>query len=311
MVVWGIIALIALVGLMQTIAWGEVQTALESSDQGWLVWAGVTIVVTQLLKTTRWYALLKAHQLYPSWWQLLKVHLIGQGLNTFMPIRIGEVARIQWLQPYDRAFVLSTITIEKGADLLCFIAMAVLLTLGTTLPPWLSEQFRFFAISSALIMVAIGALLVVSGKEWLTRIIGTVGVFRPLLSRYLRFREGWRQITRPMDALLLMVLSAAIWSMAILTNICLLAAFALPTTWVSATVLLVVLQIGITVVALPATIGIFEYLCMVTLGWFAVPESLAFSMGVVLHLLVLIPSMAGIWLARPTTMARESKQPLE
>ena len=66
---------------------------------------------------------------------------------------------------------------------------------------------------------------------------------------------------------------------------------------------MIVLQIGITIVTVPATIGIFEYLCVLTLGWFGVPAPLALSVGLVLHLLVLIPGAAGVWFARPASRA--------
>lgn len=297
--VWGGIALAALFGLTQTIAWAEVRTALQTATIGWIVAAFITLGITQLLKAIRWQMLLKAHDIAPSWGELLKVQLMGQGLNTFLPVRIGELARVHSLKNYDRALVLSTITIEKSADLLCFGAMAVFLTLVTTLPVWLTDQFRLFAITTTLAITGAVMVLAVSRETWLTRSLGKVAWLHPVLVRYLRFRAGWRQMTRPLDVLLLVGWSGAIWGTAIFTNICLLAAFGVPVSWVSATVLLVVLQIGITVVALPATIGIFEYLCVLTLGWFAVPEPVAFSIGVVLHFLVLIPSAAGIWVVRP------------
>lgn len=299
LLVWGGIALAALFGLTQTIAWTEVRTALQTADIGWIVAAFATLGITQLLKTVRWQMLLKSHHITPSWGELLKVQLMGQGLNTFLPVRIGELARVQWLKSYDRALVLSTITIEKSADLLCFGAMAVFLTLVTTLPVWLTDQFRLFAMTTILAMTGVVVVLALSRETWLTQSLGKVTWLHSVVVRYLRFRAGWRQITRPLDALLLVGLSGLIWGTAIFTNICLLAAFGVSISWVSATVLLVVLQIGITVVALPATIGIFEYLCVLILGWFAVPEPIAFSIGVVLHFLVLIPSAAGIWVARP------------
>lgn len=296
---WGGIALAALFGLTQTINWQEVRSALQSANSGWIVAAFVTLGITQLLKTVRWQMLLKSHDIAPPWGELLKIQLMGQGLNTFLPVRIGELARVQSLKNYDRALVLSTITIEKSADLLCFGAMAVFLTLVTTLPVWLTDQFRLFALTTTLAIMGVAGVLVLSREGWLTQSLSNITWLHPLVGHYLRFRAGWRQMTRPLDVLLLVGWSGLIWGTAIFTNICLLAAFGVPISWVSATVLLVVLQIGITVVALPATIGIFEYLCVLILGWFAVPEPIAFSIGVVLHFLVLIPSVAGIWVARP------------
>lgn len=305
LLLWLVVAVLAMVGLGQAINWSEVQAAFQKADVGWLVVAGGTIGATQFLKAVRWRFLLQAHGIRPPLVELVRVQLIGQGLNTFLPLRIGEVARIQWLQRYDRVLVLSTITIEKSADLLCFGAMGIALAVGTTLPDWLTDRFRTFAITTMVMMGMLLLLLAVSREGWLTPLLDKVPFFRPFLTPYLRFREGWRQVTRPRDGLVLMGLSGAIWLMAIATNLAMLAAFTLPADWIAGTALLVILQIGITVVTLPATLGIFEYLCVVTLGWFGVSYSVAFGIGIALHLLVLIPSVAGILFALPHGNERE------
>ncbi len=299
LLVWAIVAVAVFFGLRQTIVWAEVRKALFSADVRWLLFACFTIALTQWLKAIRWRVLLQVHDIYPSLSELLKNQLTGQGLNTFLPVRLGEVARIQSLKRYDRTLIFSSITIEKSADLACFVVMALALTLVTNLPEWLTGQFRLFAVTTTIGIMILGVVLIISRDTWLTHMLGPGTVLRPVLNHYKRFRTGWQVIARPRDAITLIVLSASIWSTAIVTNVCLLAAFALPLSWVSATALLVVLQIGITVVTLPATIGIFEYLCVMTLAWFGVPQSVAFSLGVVLHLLVLVPSVAGIVFARP------------
>jgi uncharacterized protein (TIRG00374 family) len=300
LLMWGGVAVLVGVSLAGAVDGAEVWGALQSANSLWLVAAAFTLLVTQLLKAVRWHTLLRQAGIFPGWSELIKVQLVGQGLNTFLPIRIGEVARVQWLYRYDRAVVLSSIAIEKSADLLSFGMMGVALVIGATLPPFLNDRFIGFALTTVLTIVTVIGLLFIGSEARLTRLVHRLPVLRPLLAPYLRFRNGWRQVTRPRDALVLVLLSGAIWGMAILTNLCLLAAFDMSPAWVIGTVLLVVLQIGITVVALPATIGIFEYLCVITLGWFGIPESVAFSIGIVLHLLVLIPGVVGVWFARPT-----------
>jgi glycosyltransferase 2 family protein len=308
LLMWGGVAVLVGVGLAGAVDGAEVWGALQSANGSWLVAAACTLVATQLLKAVRWRTLLYQAGIFPGWAELIKVQLIGQGLNTFLPIRIGEVARVQWLYRYDRAVVLSSVAIEKSADLLCFGVMGVALVIGATLPPFLNDRFMGFALTTAVAIAMVTGILLIGSESRLTRLVHRFTLLRPMFAPYIRFRNGWRQVTRPRDGLVLVLLSGAVWGMAILTNLCLLAAFDMPPTWVIGTVLLVVLQIGITVVTLPATIGIFEYLCVITLGWFGIPESVAFSIGIVLHLLVLIPSVVGIWFARPTTLNDSRRQ---
>jgi hypothetical protein len=52
---------------------------------------------------------------------------------------------------------------------------------------------------------------------------------------------------------------------------------------------LVTLQAGIAIPSVPGRIGVFEYICVVTLVFLGVDETLAFSFGVVLHALVMLP----------------------
>lgn len=302
LLLWCGVAILAIFVLTQTIHYADVWQALQASHGGWLVLAFVTIVGTQFLKIVRWRELLQAQGIYPTWGELLKVQLIGQGLNTFLPLRVGEIARVQWLQHYDRAIVLSSITIEKSADLLCFGVMGIALVLGATLPPFLQGRFMDFAITTILAITTVIGLLWMASETRLTQLTSQITWLHPFIAPYTRFRWGWRQIARPRDTFLLLGVSGAIWAMAILTNLCLFAAFSVSPIWVSGIVLLVILQIGITIATVPATIGIFEYLCILTLGWFEVPSSVAFSIAITLHLLVLIPSVLGIWFARPTSV---------
>jgi hypothetical protein len=41
--------------------------------------------------------------------------------------------------------------------------------------------------------------------------------------------------------------------------------------------------------SVPGRIGIFEYLCVLALGVFNIPESTAFSYGILLHVVALLP----------------------
>ena len=65
--------------------------------------------------------------------------------------------------------------------------------------------------------------------------------------------------------------------------------------WVAAPLVLGVLQWGTDVPSAPGNIGVFHYLCLLALGIFGVEPSLAFTYGVILHLLIIVlPTLIGL-----------------
>ena len=64
---------------------------------------------------------------------------------------------------------------------------------------------------------------------------------------------------------------------------------------VVAVLLLIALQIGVRLPSSPGSIGVFHYLCVVTLSLFGVERSVAFGYGVILHLVMYLPpSLLGL-----------------
>jgi hypothetical protein len=74
--------------------------------------------------------------------------------------------------------------------------------------------------------------------------------------------------------------------------------------WLAATALVIVLILGIALPPSIAAVGVFEGLCMLTLSTFDVPLETALAIGLLLHLVVIVPliiSTTVVWL----TAARE------
>jgi glycosyltransferase 2 family protein len=82
-----------------------------------------------------------------------------------------------------------------------------------------------------------------------------------------------------------------VWASAVLNNVLMLWAFGIDLPLEAALLLLVGLQVGISLPTLPGTIGVFEYVCVVVLALWGVERTLAFSYGLLLHAVVMIPPM--------------------
>ena len=78
---------------------------------------------------------------------------------------------------------------------------------------------------------------------------------------------------------------------AVSTNLLVFRAFDLQVPLVTGLVLLVVLQIGTTVVSVPGNVGVVHYLTVLTLGALNVPRSEALAVAVVLHAVSIGPKV--------------------
>ncbi|HEY1013510.1 MAG TPA: lysylphosphatidylglycerol synthase domain-containing protein, partial [Herpetosiphonaceae bacterium] len=106
---------------------------------------------------------------------------------------------------------------------------------------------------------------------------------------------AFRTLRDPASRLAALGWSALIWLTAALNNLLVLLALRIEAPALAALVLLVVLQAGVTLPSLPATIGVFEGLCVAALALFQVPQAAALGYGVLLHLVVLLPPvLAGL-----------------
>ena len=91
---------------------------------------------------------------------------------------------------------------------------------------------------------------------------------------------------------------ALIWGLGAAINYAVQRAFGIDS-WIAAMTLLAVLMIGIALPPSIAALGVFEGLTMLTLGIFDIPLETALAVGLMLHLVVVVPlsiSAAALWL---------------
>lgn len=169
-----------------------------------------------------------------------------------------------------------------------------MLLLRLSLPEWASQP------AWSLIAVSLGvgglALLGLMRREaLLTLLAGLVGRVAPglqagLMQRVARALASLAVLRNHRDTLQLLGWSAAVWGTAILVNVLVLDALQIRVAPISAVFVLLVVQLGISLPSAPATIGLFEYLCMVSLLFFGVEATEALSFGILLHVIVFVPS---------------------
>jgi len=99
-----------------------------------------------------------------------------------------------------------------------------------------------------------------------------------------------------------------IWSMSALINHFMLLAFDITLPFTTAILLMIALQVGISLPSMPASIGIFEYICILTLGFFGIEESVALSFGILLHVIAFLSIIIGGLISFWIMQFRKSRQ---
>lgn len=274
----------------------EVWHALMQADPLLVGLALLTFLLTQAVKAARWKTLFYPEHRARRLSKLLKVIVVGQMINAAIPARLGEVARAYLLGKIERigtAYTFGTIVLEKALDSLMLLILVLLISIFMPLPGWLKGSSLVVSGGMVVLLVVMTLLSrwedslpswldrVLGSRSWLTRVGVTGAVQRAALS------------LRPLRSLRLNVQlwgwSLVNWLIMIATNVILLWAFGLHLPWTAAPLLLAILNIGIIVPSSPGRIGIFHYLCVLTLGLYDVGRSTALAYGIVLHGLVYLP----------------------
>ena len=291
-----VVAVVAMWLLLRILDWQEVLQALRTADYSWVVLALVAIVGTFVSRTLRWQALLYHSDIrfQPAMTGLL----IGQVVNLALPImRSGDVARAFWANHRGSSGVsetLGSIALEKMWDLIALCACGLILLIAVPLPTWFAQSTW-----GTLLVVGVGILLLSLMLHWqepllrfaarlMARLPARWAAFvTPQLSQLIEALDALRDPGASASAGLW---TAVTWSLGGLANWAVMQAFGVDSV-LAAIFLLAALMLGGAVVPTPAGVGVYEGICVVSLGLFDVEPSIALAIGLVLHLIVIGPAL--------------------
>ncbi|HZQ05325.1 MAG TPA: lysylphosphatidylglycerol synthase transmembrane domain-containing protein [Anaerolineae bacterium] len=255
----------------------------------------------------RWQILLKP---YPTHFlNLGQIFFIAHLLNTLLPAKLGTVARVLLAAESENlnvGLVLGSVAIEKVLDTLVMLVFLAILAPFAPLPLWLRESLT----ASVLLVLAAFVALVSAARFREQLLTGLASVESRLFGHESRrvaalasgMVESLVNLTQRREAVRVLFWTALIWLTGGIVNQLLLAAVGLSLDWTAAWFLLVVLQIGTRVPALPANLGVFHYLVILALGVYGVNESTALAYAILLHLIVFIlPAFIGAACALPVS----------
>ncbi|NJN67851.1 MAG: flippase-like domain-containing protein [Chloroflexaceae bacterium] len=277
----------------------EVGATLAQADGRYVGLALVSVAINTLAKAVRWKTLIGVAGAALPFSRLLGLHLVGQMLNKFLPARFGDLTRayvVGGLMVPGRTFALGTVVLEKLLDMLAYVLLFFLLIILLPLPAWVSDSVYVLSLVTFLSLAGVVLLLLQRDwfLRWLDRAIGwlPVQISAPARDRVQSGLMSLEILRHRADRFKLVGWTVLIWGTALANNYLVLLALpmSLERPLVASLLILVTLQVGISLPTAPGTIGVFQYICVVALGLLGVGPALAFSYGVLLHAVVMLPT---------------------
>jgi len=282
---------------LQNINIQQLKHELTKANLFFIGLAVISLVVNTLFKIIRWRNLLGLKRSGVSFSQIGISFLVSQMMNALLAFRAGEVSRIYILgrTGIERAYVLGTIAIEMVLNMIACSLLFVLLLLLIPLPNWIGASGYTYvivvSIVSAIIFFATlyRSRLMIILDRWGRYIPGKLQPF--ILTQVRIGLSSLDVLRRQSEMFRLAIVTAVIWIMAVLTNHLVLQSLGLDLPMTASVLILIAMQVAIFIPSVPGRIGVFEYICILSLGVFGVSQTLALSYGILLHLVVYIPTI--------------------
>jgi len=305
------VGLLLLALAFRGVDWPQVGRAVAEANYPLLALALGTVLLTTLAKAARWRLLFPPEYARPRLSKLFPVLVIGQTVNAVFPARLGEITRaylIGEIEGVDKALALSTVIVEKALEALMLLFLIAVLLAFMPLPGWLGRSGILVSglLAAALLLLVLAAYRSKGRSSALYRFLSWIpeihrfdpsADLRAGLERRLSvITAGLTTLFRRDVAGQLVSWSALVWATAALTNYLTFLALGIPAPFLAALVLLAALHLGVVVPSSPGRVGVFHYICVLSLSLFSVDRNLALSYGLVLHLIVFAPMMClGAW----------------
>ncbi len=312
------ISIVFLFLALKDVPLSDVFEALARANYVWVLFAIVAMIVQSWLRSLRWMELYYPVQKGLRAWQMFGIVLISQMLNIVVPWRVGELARIYLageIEKRSKTQTLATLGVEKFFDTLMLFALLLIIPPFMTLPNWLEgPREGIVLLTVALFVVAFVLLL---ARAWLIDLLDKIHLpwSTKSLGEIAHLALGSLDVLKRWDLhLWLQALSVLIWFLGVVVNYLTFLALNLQLPFISAFLLMAVLQVGGIVPSSPGKVGVFQYLCIVTLALFGVDKSIGLTSGILLYLIaygtpvvlgILFLWWGGVNLRRITTIESE------
>ncbi len=290
-----ILSLLAFYLAFRSLTVQELVAVFAEIKWSWVSLSLVLMVGHHLVKVIRWQVLLERHARGIGFRPLFASLMISQMINLVVPARAGDITRIQQIGTMGpgRSFVLITLLLEKVFDMVAYGVLFMALLISITLPQWIQNTGILFLMLSGFLFASLVFIFRYRAQifQWIQRITHKFPLrYRDIfITKYQTMVSALTLVENGKVISMALFWTAVTWSVSILTNYCLLLAMDLTLSWTAPLFILVGLQAGISIPSVPMKIGIFEYVCVLVLGFYGIDQATGVSYGILLHLLVMVP----------------------
>ena len=266
----------------------------------WYIIPTLAIVFfSHYLRAVRWrYLLQPIKRIETS--TLFSSLMIGYMFNIFLPAHLGELVRayvVSKKRTLPTSAVFGTIIIERIIDVFTLLLLMALSFVVFPFPDWVRKS-GYISFAGILVLFAILLLM----KKHQSRALTIIGKLTASLPERLStkidhltcsFLNGIVPLEKKHHYFVVTVISLVIWAcygyafQLVFYAFDFVHIYSLP--WLAALVLLVITTISVLVPSSPGYVGTYHYLCQLSLGLFAVPQSPALTFAFVMHGINFVP----------------------
>jgi glycosyltransferase 2 family protein len=230
--------------------------------------------------------------------------MIGYMGNNILPFRMGEAMSAYALgkkEGISRTLAFASIILVRLIDLFTLLLFFLALVFMMQLKEWVI--LSGMTVSLFLVLAVLFLYVLASGFLQLpTRLYNALLPFIPerftgtverIAASFVKGIKLIRNFRQSLWLLLSSLLAWILWTSILYFG---LKAFHLDLPWTASLLLSVVVNIGVMIPSSPGFIGVFQYLCIISLAFFDVPKEIALSFSFLVHTIQYVPTTALGWL---------------
>lgn len=278
---------------LKPVDWNELGEALSTANYWWLIPNIALIFVAMLLRAWRWGFMVNPVKKC-SFRGLYAATMIGFMASNVLPARLGELARplsLGQIEKVSRAATLATTVVERVFDLITLLALFTIIIFYKDLPNTQLlgkiEVAGWFFLGVTVVAVVIMIFLKVKTDATLRILNRILRIFPARIQNagsdiLLKFASGLGVLSDFNAILKISALSVLLWAVMAVNNYFIFLAFGLQLPLDASFLVLAVVSVGIMLPSGPGFIGLYQYLTVISLDLYAVPDSSAQGVSIIM-----------------------------
>jgi uncharacterized protein (TIRG00374 family) len=251
---------------------------------------GILVAVLNLLsvgiESLRWHFILSVVKRHVAFGNTFAAYLVGLTGNFVVPFKLGDGARAYALSKTEGIAMttsLSSVVLDRIVDISFFCALVIPSALLYRAPLKFKVSGLVVGAAIALLIVVLVVVLAIKDRSFGGK---TFARLNEIIRRFIRMVYALRRTRRFVRV---GSLSVILWMNRLAMIYAMFEAFSIELPAASGLAVLVLINLGITIVSTPASVGAFELSAASGLLLFGVDANLALSYAITLHVVEVVP----------------------